>query len=182
MAEASPGQEAAAAAKPTTAEQLPPQALWSGSYGYRALLPAWILVVLLTLAIGAISMPFVGLWKSLFIVFVSAVLSMGGVGLYMAYRRLSVRYELTSQWFVHQSGLLRRRTDRLDLMDIDDVAFGQGPIERWLGVGTIKLIFNDPSQPELLMPGIDGVEEVAAAINDALRAERRRRGLFIEIV
>ncbi len=164
------------------ASQQPELRLWEGGYGYRAVIPVWVLASCVTLLAGGIAISYRGLWNGLFITLVCAVILLGGVGLYLAYRRLSVHYELTSQRFVHQSGLLRRISDRLEVIDIDDVAYGQGPIERLLGVGTIKIISSDRSHPELLLSGIDNVHAVATLIDDARRAERRRHGLFIETV
>ena len=41
---------------------------------------------------------------------------------------------------------------------------------------------SDCSHSELFLEGIDRVAHVAGLIDDARRAERRRRGLFIEAV
>ena len=156
--------------------------LWEGGYGYRAMIPVGSVAALVTVCIGGITIAMQGLSTGLFVMLVAGVVVLGGTGLYLAYRRLSIHYELTDQRFVHQSGLLRRVTNRIEVIDVDDVAFGQGPIERLLGVGTIKIISSDRSHPELLLPGIDNVKQVATQIDDARRAERHRRGLYIEQV
>ncbi len=98
------------------------------------------------------------------------------------YRRLSVHYELTTQRFVHQAGLLVRRTDRIEVIDIDDVSYTQGIIQRMLGVGTIRISSTDRTHPELVLRGIDRVPETASLIDDVRREERRRRSLFVESV
>jgi hypothetical protein len=51
-----------------------------------------------------------------------------------------------------------------------------------LNVGTIRVTSSDHSNPELPMPGIDDVKVVADKIDKARRAERERRGLYIESV
>ena len=96
------------------------------------------------------------------------------------FRKLRVHYTLTSQRFIHRVGLLRCVTDRLEMIDVDDVAFSQGPIQRLAGVGTIKIMSSDGSHPELFLNGIDRVAHVAGLIDEARRAERIRRGLFID--
>ena len=98
------------------------------------------------------------------------------------YRRLSVHYELTTQRFVHQAVLLVRRTDRIEVIDIDDVSYTQGIIQRMLGVGTIRISSTDRTHPELVLRGIDRVPETASLIDDVRREERRRRSLFVESV
>jgi uncharacterized membrane protein YdbT with pleckstrin-like domain len=104
------------------------------------------------------------------------VIAIGGY----VYKRLSVQYELTTQRFVHQAGILVRRTDRIEVLDIDDVSFTQGIIQRMLGVGTIRLTSSDRTHPELVLNGIDKVQEIASMVDDVRRAERRRRSLHIE--
>lgn len=154
--------------------------LWSGSYSWRALIPVWLAAIGLALVVGAICAPKVGLWNASFVFLVTAVVGLGGVGLYLAYRRLSAVYTLTPDAFVHQSGLLARTTMQVELVQIDDVAFDQGRIERWVGTGTIKLISGDKSTPDILLDSIAPVNAVAARIDTARREARKRRGWFIE--
>ena len=96
--------------------------------------------------------------------------------------RWSVSYALTTQRFVHQRGLLKRVINRIEVIDIDDVTVEQGFIERMFGVGTIKLLSSDTSDPTLVLRGIDDVKRVATLIDDARRDERRKRGLYMEAV
>jgi membrane protein YdbS with pleckstrin-like domain len=93
-----------------------------------------------------------------------------------------VHYELTSQRFIHQTGILTRATDRIEVIDIDDVSFTQGPVQRMLGVGRITVTSSDRSHPLLHMIGIGDVKSVAGLIDDVRRKERRRRSLHIEAI
>jgi len=104
------------------------------------------------------------------------------VGTVYAYRRLGVSYELTTQRFIHQTGILSRRTDRIEVIDIDDVTSSQGPIERIFGVGGIMLESSDRSHPTLNLRGIANVKEISGLIDDVRRQERRRRSLHIEAI
>ena len=47
-------------------------------------------------------------------------------------------------------------------------------------MGTIKIMSSDCTHPELFLEGIDRVAHVAGLIDEARRAERLRRGLFID--
>jgi uncharacterized membrane protein YdbT with pleckstrin-like domain len=98
----------------------------------------------------------------------------------LAYWRISDSYVLTAQRLVHESGILSRTTDRIELLDIDDVTVKQGLIERFLGVGTIHILSSDRTSPKLDLIGIENAKETAAIFDDARLAERRRRGLHIE--
>jgi len=101
---------------------------------------------------------------------------------YYAWARLSVDYSLTNQRLVHKTGILRQVTNRIEVIDIDDVQFVQGLMERMFGVGTIKLLSSDTSDPSLVLRGIDNVQQVASMIDNARRDERRKRGLYMETV
>ena len=97
----------------------------------------------------------------------------------LMYRRLALRYRLTTQRFIHEHGVLTRETDRIEVIDIDDVSFKQTIIDRMVGVGTIRIESGDRSHPELVLRGIDDVERVYDLMDSARRNERVRRGIHI---
>lgn len=151
--------------------------LWSGSFSGKAMYGSWLLAVVATivLIVGCVVAPpgrpvFIGLmvfiWLALLVV--------------LAYRKMSIHYDLTTQRFLHQSGILTRTSDRIEMIDIDDVAYTQSIVQRMFNVGTIKLTSSDRTHPVLRLIGIDDVKRIADLIDDARRKERRKRGLHIE--
>jgi uncharacterized membrane protein YdbT with pleckstrin-like domain len=160
----------------------PEELLWEGTYSKLAMIGAWASAATASLAsiiisfFGGISGP---TWIA--VIGVNAAIWLALIGRYF-YLRFSRHYTLTNQRFTHMRGLLWRQTDRIEVIDIDDVAFTQGPVERMLGIGTVRITSSDQSHPELSLPGIENVQEVAGLIDDARRNERRRRGLYIESV
>lgn len=153
--------------------------LWSGGYSPKAMFGTWILMAVLSLVLLVVSL-FVA---QLFPIAIGLILLMWVVGgVRYGWRRLGVHYHLTSQRFIHQTGVLTRQTDRIEVIDIDDVSFNQGPIERIFGVGTIQVTSSDRTHPTLSMSGIGEVKEVAGLIDDIRRKERRRRSLHIEAI
>lgn len=149
--------------------------IWKGSFSKKGMIGQWILagvgtiVALIVAAMTSTWLPILG-----GIVLVWALLIA-----WYGYKRLSVHYTLTTQRLIHESGILWRTIDRIELIDIDDVTFKQGPVERVFKVGTIVVISGDKTSPELKLPGIDQVRKVADEIDDARRKERRRRGLHM---
>jgi len=105
-----------------------------------------------------------------------------GLGLLLAFRKLNVSYRLTNQRLIHHAGILRRYSDRIEVIDMDDISCEQGIIERFLDVGTIRIASSDRTHPDMLLSGIDGVHEVASRMDDARRRERIQRGIHIESV
>ena len=106
-------------------------------------------------------------------------LSLVGLALY---RKWAKYYELTSQQLKHRDGIFIRTLNRIELIDIDDVMYKQGPIQAILGVGNIRVTSSDASHPDLVMHGISNIKHVADLIDDARRDERRSRGLHIEAI
>lgn len=157
--------------------------LWSGTYSAKGMVNHWFWAAVATILIpvGAASFaadqPYV--WP---IVAVTLLLMWLGLGAMVVFQKLDVHYELTNQRLVHKVGILRRITNRIEVIDIDDVTFEQGIIERLLGVGSIAIFSSDRTDPSILMSGIDEVFEVAELIDEARRAERVRRGIHIEAV
>ena len=158
-------------------------AVWQGGFSSKAMFGNWLLagvvtivLLIVVLVLGSAKPMFWGVWA------VISLLLWGGFACQLAYRKLTCKYQLTTQRFVHERGLLKRITDRIEVIDIDDVSVEQRLIERVVGVGTIKLISSDRSHPVLMMRGIENVKVVAATIDDLRRKERRRRGLHIESI
>ena len=161
----------------------PEEAFWHGTYSSRAMIGNWILAGAVTVILPiVIYMADIGhryIWSGYL------VLSLGmwlWFALQLAYRKLTVKYHLTSQRLIHETGLLKRVTNRMEVIDIDDVTVEQKVVERMLGVGSIKIISSDRTDPELWMRGIENVRHVATLIDDIRRKERRKRALHIESI
>ena len=159
----------------------PERELWQGGYSSKAMIGAWGLSGTVTLTLLILGIYFSQWW--LWIGITVAVLALWAYQLLtLLYRRLNVRYTLTNQRFVHETGVLRRTTDRIEVIDMDDITVDQKVFERLVGVGTIRIVSSDTTHPNLVMPGIENVKEVAGIIDDSRCAERYRRGVHIESI
>ncbi|NNE01292.1 MAG: PH domain-containing protein [Pirellulaceae bacterium] len=158
----------------------PEENIWSGGYSPKAMIGTWVLVSIISVAI-LIASAFVAQLTMLMAIGIVVVLWVITSLVYI-WRRLGVHYQLTTQRFIHQTGVLTRQTDRIEVIDIDDVSYSQGPIQRALGIGTIELSSSDSSHPQLSMIGIANVKEVSGLIDDIRRTERRKRSLHIESI
>ncbi|MEM6363711.1 MAG: PH domain-containing protein, partial [Planctomycetota bacterium] len=158
----------------------PEESLWQGSYSPKAMIGSWILLGLVSIALLILPILIEGLTFGIALIVVLVLWVLVG-GNYARWR-LGYHYELTSQRFIHKSGIITRRTDRIEVIDIDDVSYEQGPIQRIFGVGSVHITSSDRSDPELHLNGIAKVSEVSGLIDDVRRAERRRRSLHIESI
>jgi membrane protein YdbS with pleckstrin-like domain len=185
------GAPVAAAAPAAAKERLAPagtghddadRVLWEGRFSKLAMIGSWLSAAAVTIAllIAAWIFNFAGTWWTVTLGVLGALWIF--LVLKLLYLQLSIKYSLTTQRFVHERGLLWRQTDRIETIDIDDVSVQQGPIERMLGIGTVRVVSSDQSTPQFTIVGIEDVKQVAAMIDDARRQERRKRGVHIETV
>ena len=158
------------------------EVLWEGQFSKLAMIGAWVGAGAFTVAavvVGAMA-EFDGQKWAIALGIVVAVWLV--LFLRLLYLQYTVHYSLTTQRFVHERGLLWRQVDRIETIDIDDVTVSQGPIERMLGVGTVRVMSSDKTSPQFQLVGIEDVRRVATIIDEARRNERRKRGLHIESV
>ena len=158
------------------------QPLWEDTYSPKAMYPVWIVCGFATLTALLVAAVYLdnGTGWLILLLGIAAVWAICAARL--IYLRLGVRYYLSTKRFRHEVGILRRKTDRMEVIDIDDVSYEQGIVDRLTGVGTIKIISSDRSHPEIVLRGIDSVKAVADQIDSVRRAERERRGLHIESI
>ena len=157
------------------------QELWSGGYSGKAMIGSWIGAGIVTIAAIAVAVAIPEPMVQMAAAAGAVVLWIVLVCRFLA-RRLGVHYRLTNHRFFHQRGILNRVTDRIEVIDMDDITFKQGPIERMVNVGSIMITSSDRSSPELWLHGIESPDNVADLLDKARRAERKRRGVHVEQV
>lgn len=170
----------AGAAKRRAAD-VPEETLWEGSYSAKAMIGPLVgcAVATVALVVGAVMMRESSFWAvplgvALLLWIFAAVLFLS--------RRLGVSYKLTNQMFYHRTGVLTRVTNRIELIEVHDVTYEQGLIERAVNIGRILITSSDRTDPRLWLRGIEEVESIAKKIDDARRAEQIRRGRRIESI
>jgi len=94
-----------------TSRNAPEEELWAGTYAPKAIAGPFVGAALLT-ALGMVAASFAGPvgW---IVVAVGALLMFGYLGLLLLYRRLTVRYRLTTQRLLRETGILSRTDDRI---------------------------------------------------------------------
>lgn len=161
------------------------QDLWEGGYSGKSMVGSWFGAGLITAGVVVAMFMIEMLWNNTY-AFYAALIVLAVMWFYLlgvlAYRKLAIEYQVTNQQLKHRAGILFRKIDRIELIDIDDVTYRQGPIQAIMRVGNISIRSSDTSHPELVMLGIANVSDVSDLINDARRQERRKRGLHIEAI
>lgn len=168
---------------PAEQKDIPEALIWTGGYSARTMFGSWIAAAVVSIAMLVVVGWFFSGNQVAWWVVLGAILAIWTALLCLfGYHRLSHYYELTNQRLKHRDGILFQTTNRVELIDVDDVSFRQGPIQRILDVGDISVKSSDASHPQLVLKGIANIKKVADSIDDARRAERRRRGVFVENV
>ena len=168
------------------------ETLWVGRYSFKGIVP-WMILTGLALILLTVLGWWVGshewnwwsewgkrwFWQTTWI---GVILVWLCQFLLFAWRRLAHRYRLTPQTFFHEKGIVFRSTSPIEIVGIDDMAFEQTILERLFGVGTIRLLSKDMSDPAVVMKGIPNVKEAFSKIDQARRAERRARAVRVDSV
>lgn len=153
---------------------------WSGSFSALGLIHSWLLAILITIVLPVGGLIVRASFGEMLVLGGIVLAVWCGLAILLGLQKLNVHYELTNHRLLHRSGILLRRTNRIELIDMNDVSHEQGIIERFFDVGTIEVTSSDRSHPVIRLPGIANVEKIAMLIDDARLQERSRRGVHIE--
>jgi uncharacterized membrane protein YdbT with pleckstrin-like domain len=158
-------------------------------YSSRDMRIVWINMCLLTLAFVA-----VGVWLRTTrehwpgwlspAVFWGIVLGIPGVlWLYQLSKliyRTTIRYDLDESRLIHKEGIFVSKTSVIELIRIDDMDATQSLVERFIcgGIGKVHIHSEDPTDPHLVLRGLENHDAVFRQI-DTRRAEARRKKAFV---
>ena len=90
-----------------------------------------------------------------------------------------IKYRLSTERFFVVTGIISRTVDELELIRVNDVIMRQGVWDRIMGIGTVTIISNDETTPEVSLKGIGGPEFVKEQVRGAA-SKKRGSGLFVE--
>jgi Bacterial PH domain len=155
--------------------------LWSGGYSWRGGYREWLVALLIGIVLSVVRMqnPELLTLPRFFGAIAIVVLMVAAL---VTYRTINERFILTDQRLIHRQGFFFWRTDRIELIDIDDLRFEDNVLERILDVGNIVVISSDKSHPKLVLRGIAQAGKVYDLLETVRRDERLRRGLFVESI
>lgn len=115
-----------------------------------------------------------GLWMISLLTLIPA--GVFGVRLWM--QRTTV-YRITTERISVLRGVLTRESVDLQLMRVADVQFRQSLLDRFLGVGDIRVLSSDKAVPDMVIPGVESPAEFKEMLWNLVR-ERRRNLVAME--
>lgn len=78
-----------------------------------------------------------------------------------AYRTVTFEYRLTNRRLLLDRNFIRSGRSQLDLREIAGVAVARSPLERLIGVGTLRVFTRDPEHPTLSLLAVSDPDAVA---------------------
>jgi membrane protein YdbS with pleckstrin-like domain len=140
--------------------------------------------LLLFALLGAvlIAIPFIwryfeGYWPRWWIVLI-CVLAGIAVWLIPTLAVKALRYRISSFRIDFEKGLLGKKIETLELWHVDDIQFNQSFFERMLGVGTIRILSDDQTTPELDLRGVPNARPLFNTLKGRVIAIKRSRGVI----
>jgi len=87
------------------------------------------------------------------------------------------KYELTPSRLVISTGFINQKEEEIRLYRVKDVTYTQSLIERIGGTGTLRIISNDASVPEIHLDHIKNARKVKDVISQSVEVARRENGV-----
>ena len=95
------------------------------------------------------------------------------------YRHYATAYELSTQRLFVKKGIITQVINEIELIRVDDVQVSRNVFERMLGVGHVRVISTDRSEPDLYLYAIQDPVKVKDMIREFTQ-KRRKKSLHIE--
>lgn len=113
-------------------------------------------------------------WSLLLIIPVCVWIYFGAV---YFYRTTTIHYRLTQHHFSNEKGLFTKTKDTLELINIEDMKLQQTLVDRLVngGTGTVILLSNDKTDPELKIKGLEAPNAAFESINTLRQRARNAR-------
>ena len=110
----------------------------------------------------------------------ATIFTLGIAYLYFYFRRGGVKYRITTQRIVIDSGIFSKRMDQLDLYRVNDFEVERPFSQRVMGTGNIRMQTYDKSSPEVVLSAVKtDVVLLYEKIRAAVEASKQARGVSV---
>ena len=108
------------------------------------------------------------------------IITLGIAYLVFYFRRGGIKYRITTQRIVIDSGIFSKKMDQIDLYRVNDFQVERPFSQRVLGTGNIRIQTFDKLNPEVVMHGVKGdVVQLYEKIRAAAEAAKQARGVRV---
>lgn len=182
--------EAAPTGEAAVPDQTAPEASPPWRYSLKDMRIIWLNMILLTavfVALGVWLWMIEDKWRPDWItlqIFWGVMLGIPGViwfyQLCKLVYRTTIKYDVDESRLIHKEGIFVSKTSVIELIRIDDMGATQNLVERFIcgGIGKVRVHSDDPSDPELILRGLENHDSVFRQI-DLVRAQARKKKAFV---
>lgn len=93
-------------------------------------------------------------------------------------RAKTIRYRISNYRIDYERGLFSKAIDSMELWHVDDLKYHQSFLARLFGVGTITILSNDKTTPELSLRGLPNPRPLFDSLKQRIIAVKRQRGVI----
>lgn len=163
------------------------QTVWEARYSMRNFLGRIVFRAILTAAWGVLAFY---TWAEGYDNFSVVTWVLGAVivvlwlvlGLRILQARYGHHYRLTNRRLFVATGLMRRRSDQMELLRVKDVFTRQTLLQQWMSLGTVVAVSHEKDLPVFYLTGVDDPKRVMDLIWHHARTERDNRTTKIDSV
>ncbi len=98
---------------------------------------------------------------------------------YYWYKRIMIKYRITSQRIRIETGIINRKIENIELYRIDDFELAYPILMRILGYGILIIKSTDRNAPVINLYGLPNAEAIYEKLRECSLRERQRRGIKV---
>lgn len=117
-----------------------------------------------------------GLPLTSFAVWVAFLLSLMSLYRFIYLRR--IRYRIGAEQLISEHGIIRRKTDYMELYRIVDFGEHQNLLQQLCGLKTVVILSMDRNTPRLALIGIRRKDDIVALIRERVEYNKRKKGIY----
>lgn len=105
----------------------------------------------------------------------------GLLSLLLFYRYLylrRIRYRIGAEQLINEHGIIRRKTDYMELYRIVDFQEHQSLLQQLCGLKTVRILSMDRNTPRLDLIGIRRGDDIVAVIRERVESNKRKKGIY----
>lgn len=88
------------------------------------------------------------------------------------------RFKITNYRIDYERGLITTNVDTLELWHVNDISMRQGPLDKMFGVGSIHILSDDRSTPELELRSVSQPRPLYENLKQRVISVKRQRGVI----
>ena len=95
---------------------------------------------------------------------------------YLYLRR--IRYRIGAEQLINEHGIIRRKTDYMELYRVVDFLEHQSLLQQLCGLKTVRILSMDRNTPRLDLTGIRRRDDIVSLIRERVEIKKKKKGIY----